>query len=228
MKRLVACVSVLMLAASCVPVRQARPPATTVHEADMLTVFLTGNELGALKPCGCSSGQLGGLDRRSAILNSVPREARLIVDTGSLVESGSEQDLIKFHVLIQAFDLLDYDLVNLTDSDIEIVRNLGLLDEIGSVFNVISARQPADAEVPAKFSKRLSLNGKAALITVATFDAESGRLEQIGELFASQPDVQTVNILILNHCDPSVIGSVAKTLPAVIVWFVLLTPMSRE
>jgi len=204
-----------MFAASCVPVREAKPPATPVHEADVLTVFLTGNELGALKPCGCSGGQLGGLDRRSAILNSVPSEARLIVDTGSLVQSGSEQDLIKFHVLIQAFDLLDYDLVNLTDRDIEIVRNLGLLDEIDSVFNVISARQPADVEVPARFSKRLSLNGKTVSVTVATFDAKSGRIEQIGELFATQPDVQTVNILILNHCDTAIIRSVTQSVPTV-------------
>ncbi len=215
MKRSVTCISVLMLGASCVFVRKAKVPAAPVHEADVLTVFLTGNELGALKPCGCSSGQLGGLDRRSAILNTVPREARLIVDTGALVESDSEQDLIKFNVMVRAFDLLDYDLVNLTDRDIEMVRNLGLLDEIGSVFNVISPRQPADVAVPAKFSKRLSLNGKAALITVATFDAKSGQIEQIGELFATQPDVQTVNILILNHCDTATIAAVAQSVPTV-------------
>jgi hypothetical protein len=211
----ITCISLLMLGASCVLVRQARPPATLVQEADMLTVFLTGNELGALKPCGCTSGQLGGLDRRSAILNSVPRKATLILDTGSLVESDSEQDLIKFNVMIRAFDLLDYDLVNLTDRDIEMVRNLGLLDEIGSVFNVISPRQPPAVKLPARFSKRFWLNGKTVSVTVATFDAESERMEQIGELFASQPNMQTVNILILNHCDPSVIGSVAKLLPAV-------------
>lgn len=215
MKRLVACISVLMLAASCVLVKQARPRATPVQEADVLTVFLTGNELGALKPCGCSSGQLGGFDRRSAILNSVHREARLIVDTGALVESDSEQDLIKFNIVVRALDLLDYDLVNLTDRDIEIVRNLGLLESIGSVFNVISPGQSADVKMAARFSKRLSLNGKAAVVTVATFDAELGQIEQVGRLFATQPDGQTVNILILNRCDTATIAAVAQSVPTV-------------
>lgn len=211
MKRLMTCVFVLMLGVSCVPDRQAKPPATPGHEADVPTVFLTGNELGALKPCGCSSGQLGGLDRRSAILNSVLREGKLIVDTGVLVESESEQDLIKFNIMIRAFDLLDYDLVNLTDRDIEILRNLGLLEGIGSVFNVISPHQLPDAEVPARFSKRLSLNGKAVLVTVATFDAKSGRMEQIGELLGRRSGAQTVNILILNHCDSATVTAVSQS-----------------
>ena len=215
MKQLVISISVLIVGASCVLVRKAKAPPAPFRKADGLTVFLTGNELGALKPCGCSSGQLGGLDRRAAILDSVPREGRLIVDTGMLVESDSEQDLIKFNVMIRAFDLLEYDLVNLTDRDTEILRNLGLLESIGSVFNVISARGPTDVKVPARFSKLLSLNGKAVLVTVATFDAKSGQIEQIGELFARRPDVQTVNILILNHCDAGTIAALAQSAPTV-------------
>ena len=58
---------------------------------------------------------------------------RLIVDTGSLVEGGSEQDLIKFNIIIQAFSLLDYDMVNLTKKDIGMAENLGPLDSIGPV-----------------------------------------------------------------------------------------------
>ena len=73
---------------------------------DSLTVFLTGNELGALKPCGCSGGQLGGFDRRLAVLNTVPEDKRLIINTGSFVKSDSEQDLIKYHIIVQALQLL--------------------------------------------------------------------------------------------------------------------------
>ncbi len=69
-----------------------KPPAKSAYRTDVLTVFLTGNELGALQPCGCSGGQLGGLDRRSAVFNSVPASERLIVDAGSFVEGDSEQD----------------------------------------------------------------------------------------------------------------------------------------
>jgi len=216
MTRLVICICILVLGASCVFVRQTKEPTTSAPAADVLTIFLTGNTLGALKPCGCSGGQLGGLDRRPAIFNSVPRERRLIVDTGSFVESDSEQDLIKFNVIVRAFDLLDYDLVNLSEQDVKIVGNLGLLDGIGSVLNVMSPYEPTDAELPAGFRKRLSPEGEAVSITVATLNAESEqKIEQIGELFARQPDVRTVNILILNDCDTATAASIAKKVPVV-------------
>ncbi len=93
----------------------------------MLNVFFTGSSLGRLKPCGCSGGQLGGLERRPAVFNSVPAEKRLLIDTGSLVETNSDQDLIKFDIIVEALGLLDYHVVNLTEEDFEIAENRGLL-----------------------------------------------------------------------------------------------------
>ena len=221
--------SVVTVAASCILVSK---PA---RKTDVITVFLTGNELGVLKPCGCSGGQLGGLDRRPAVFNSVPAKGRLIVDTGSFVESDSEQDLIKFDIVVQAFILLGYDLVNLTEEDIKIARNLGLLDSIGSLFNVITshpvrsksplatvatsetgrtsngAHRPTDVNLPAKFTRKFSLKNKTVAVTVAAFDAESAPIEQLGKLFTPQPGLQTVNILILNRCNASIIRSIMQT-----------------
>jgi hypothetical protein len=182
---------------------------------DSLTVFLTGNELGTLKPCGCSGGQLGGFDRRSAILNTVPEQNRLIINTGSFVKNDSEQDLIKYHIIIQALQLLDYDLVSLSEKDIEIGGNLGLLEGIESIFNIISPHSTPEMNVPAKFTKKFSLKGRTILATVAAFDPESTPVEQIKELFALPADVPTINILILSYKDPETIGSIAKAAPFV-------------
>lgn len=164
--RLVTCICVLAVGVSCIPDESTRRggPAKSVRKTDVLTVFLTGSELGALKPCGCSGGQLGGFDRRLAVLDSVPRQRRLIVDTGGFVEGDSEQDLIKFDIIIQAFSRLDYDLVNLAEKDIEIAENLGLLNSIGSVFNVISSHRPADVNVPVKFTKQFLLKNKTVAV----------------------------------------------------------------
>jgi hypothetical protein len=182
---------------------------------DSLTVFLTGNELGALKPCGCSGGQLGGFDRRLAVLNSVPEDKRLIINTGSFVKSDSEQDLIKYHIIIQALQLLDYDLVNLGEQDIEIGSNLGMLEGIESAFNVISSYGTSEMNIPAKFTKKFSLKGRTVLATVAVFDPESTPIEQIEELFDLPAGVPTLNILILSNSDPGTIRSIAKTAPFV-------------
>jgi len=177
---------------------------------DSFTVFFTGNELGALKPCGCSGGQLGGFDRRSAILNAVPEDKRFLIDTGSFVDSDSEQDMIKYHVIIQALQLLGYDLVNLVEQDIEIGRNLGLLEGIESTFSVISPYSTAEMNLSAKFTKRFSLKGRAVLFTVVAFNPESTPIEQIEELFDLPTDMPTFNILILSNSDPETIKSIVR------------------
>jgi len=185
-------------------------PAKLGSKGEVPTVFLTGNELGALKPCGCSGGQLGGLDRRAAVLNSVPKKSRLIVDTGTLVESDGEQDLIKFGILIRAFGMLGYDLVNLTQKDIEMARNLGLLGNIGPELSVVSAYRVSDVNVPAKFTKRMSFRGKPITVTVVSSDMRAGWIESVEKLFPVASGVQALNILILNRCDRAGVDNIVK------------------
>jgi len=215
MKRFIIFICIIIAGASCgLRERQRAPKYEKEHlSTDALAVFFTGNELGALKPCGCSGGQLGGLNRRPAVFDTVPAEKRLIVDTGSFVQSDSDQDLIKYHIIIQALQLLDYDLVSLSEKDIEIGRNLGLLDGIESAFNIISPHGTSEMNIPAKFTKQFSLKGRTVLFTVAAFDPVSSPVERIGELFASPSGVPTLNILILNHRDPGIIESIAAAAP---------------
>ena len=211
MMRLVTCICALTAGALCLSARSPKQPATSAYNSDVITVFVTGNELGELKPCGCSGGQLGGFDRRWAILNSVPAEKRLIIDTGSLVEGDSQQDIIKFNIIIQALGLLNYDLANLTEKDIKIAQNLGLLNNIGSVFSIISPHQAgADVNVPAKFTKKLSLKNRIVAVTVASFNAESEPIEQIRELFVCQSKLRSANVLIINQCDKDIIANITK------------------
>jgi hypothetical protein len=207
----------LTILTSCVPSAPSRVPKREKEHlrTDTLTVFFTGNVLGALKPCGCSGGQLGGFDRRPAILNAVPRQRKLIVDTGSFVKSDGEQDLIKYNIIMQALGLLDYDLVCLSEKDIEIGTNLGLLDGIESLYNVISPYNGADINLPTKFTQKLSFKGKTVVVTVASFNAKSAPIEQIGELFTPPSGMQTLNILILNHCDSGIIDFIASRAPFV-------------
>lgn len=211
MKRLAIWICVLVVGALCVSAVSEKPSTKSIPEADMLTIFLTGNELGALKPCGCSSGQLGGLDRRSAVFNSVPASKRLIVDTGSFVEADTEQDLIKFDIVVQAYNLLGYDLVCLTEKDIEIGKERGLLDGAGLAFNIISSTTAEDVNVPIKFTKQFPLKEKSFAVTIAAFDADLSPIEQISELFPRRANMQTVNILILNTCNSEIISSISKT-----------------
>ncbi len=164
---------------------------------DKVTIFLTGDTLGSLKPCGCFGGQLGGLDRRTAIFNTVPSEKRLIIDTGNFVPDSSEQNLIKFDIIILALSLLEYDVVNLNSDDIEIAQDRGLIDALS--FNAISSYQPPEVNIPSRFTKQFQLNDKPFCITVTSIESQSSQIEDLPD---PKPDCRTINVLVANTCEP--------------------------
>ena len=105
---------------------------------------------------------------------------------------------------------LDYDIVNLTKEDIEISRELGLLEAIGSVLNVITSEQTEELKLPSKFTKLLVLKDKTISVSVAVFDFNSRPIEEVGTLFCPPSNLSTVNILILNHCDSEIIEYISN------------------
>ncbi|UCF16559.1 MAG: cytochrome c family protein [Phycisphaerales bacterium] len=174
---------------------------------DSLTVFFTGSTLGRLKPCGCSGGQLGGLARRPAVFDTVPVDKRMLIDTGALVESDRDQDLIKFDIIVEALGLLDYNAVNLTEDDFEMARNRGLLGQPDLWF--ISPHGTGD-EAGVGLQNRYMLNGEYVTISVVTFDVDRSPMEHIKQGFVpvEQGD-KTVNILIVSRCDEDIVSSIA-------------------
>ena len=204
----------LIIAISCSPTAPKPGPGSRQPTArtETLTVFFTGSTLGALKPCGCSGGQLGGLERRRAIFDTVTRQRRLIVDTGSFVRGDGEQDLIKYNIIAQALQLLNYDLASLSEKDVEIGGNLNLLDDAAMGVHLIGLPNgAADVNLPAKFSRELSLQGKTFVVTIAAFDAKTASTEQIRGHFTQHAGAQSLNILILSQCDAGIIESIAAT-----------------
>jgi hypothetical protein len=169
---------------------------------DELAIFLTGSELGALRPCGCSGGQLGGIEKRSAIFNGVPASRRLIIATGSLVPSDREQDQMKFRILFEAFGRLNYDLVHLTGRDVEIAGRLGLLEDLKPPFVVLRAGEGDQAVV---FTKRMTVGGREITVNVISFDSPAAVLQPPAFVLEPQNPL-TVNILILDYEPPLVAG----------------------
>ncbi|KPK43601.1 MAG: hypothetical protein AMJ65_05350 [Phycisphaerae bacterium SG8_4] len=140
------------------------------------------------------------------MFNSVPAEKRLLIDTGSLVETNSDQDLIKFDIIVEALGLLDYHAVNLTDEDFEIARNRGLLDNPAVRF--ISPHRTG--ETAAGFQSRYLLNNEHVTVSVLTFDPDKSPTEQIKEGFVNPEEgAKTINILIVSRCDEEVVSSIA-------------------
>lgn len=209
----------LLLAGICVlagglscPSEKAREASRPAREAADLTVFVTGYELGSLRPCGCSGGQLGGLERRSAIFNRVPASNRLVVETGALVESDREQDLLKFHVFFEGLGLLQYDVVHLMDQDVAIATRLGLPAGPQQTFEVIAAAGEGRSRV---FRKRFVARGRELIVSVAAWDPAVSPVEDVGGLFEEIPGVMGLDVLILPHCDPDSVATLVSRVAAV-------------
>ncbi len=185
------------------------PPAGQADSDAPFVVFLTGNTLGSLRPCGCSGGQLGGLEKRPAIFDRTPASSRVVVDTGSFAAGDGEQDLIKFRVLFEALRLLDYDAVCLTDEDIAMAERLGLLTNPQRAFTLLKDR---DASLQV-FTKRFPDQG--VTVKVATLDPRITPLERVGEIFSREAGDRTVNILILRSRESSLLADVAARAPGV-------------
>jgi len=209
--RLFGCICIVLAAASCFFSSPSEQATDSACRANVITVFISGNELGRIKPCGCSEEQLGGLEKRAAVLNSAPASRRLVIDTGRLVVKDDEQAQLKFQTIIEAFSLLDYDVVSLTPRDIDMAERLGLLEEAPTGFSFISAYDVNEVNISKSYSKHFQIGDEKIVITVASFDPESTDLKRIAELFPSNPGTCSVNILVSSYCDGALSDSIART-----------------
>jgi len=188
----------------------SRGPAASAERGDEVVLFFTGSELGALKPCGCSGGQLGGLEKRTSIFGRVPPAGRLVVDTGGLVAGDREQDLIKFPVLLEAYGLLGYDLVHLTARDLEIAAMLNIRADAERPFDIMLAAAAENGR-SRPFVKQCETAGGRLVVHVAALDLQQDDIQQTADLFPEAAD--TLNILILSDHGGISVQDILATAP---------------
>lgn len=78
-----------------------------------LNVFFTCDTRGRLEPCGCFTGQFGGLTRLKTVLDSEPPADALLVDVGDAIGGHADYDLIQYRYMLRAFAAMKFDAMNL-------------------------------------------------------------------------------------------------------------------
>jgi hypothetical protein len=102
------------------PQNPQQPAATPPPDA--LRVLLSGAMLGRLEPCGCASGQLGGLARRVQHIGE-QRTYDLLVEGGDLLADNTELDVLKLFTATQVlFSLVQYDALGVGAKDLMLPR----------------------------------------------------------------------------------------------------------
>ncbi len=206
MLRLTPFICIVSLCVGCLP---PGPTDKPLPVKDHLAVFLSGNILGNLKPCGCTSEQLGGIESRGAVFNETEKNKRLIIDTGNLLAGQSEQDIIKFGIMFQAMEILEYDLVNLTKSDLAIARDLAMLDN--PAFNLITGASNRQSDIGSSFTKEMQLGREKLYLNIVTADAESIPNQPVRNLFAAKPNALNLNILLINNCNEDIVSQITSS-----------------
>ena len=77
-----------------------------------VTVIFTCDTQGRLEPCGCFSGQYGGLSRISTFIKELKNDITVRVDAGDSSPGSEDYNLIQYKYVIQAFEKMNFDALN--------------------------------------------------------------------------------------------------------------------
>ncbi len=163
--------------ASAPPVSDSKPLAN--FPDDLAGVLLISGEMvGYTEPCGCTSGQSGGLIRRQTFTELVKSERKwpmALIDLGSLINDphgphgGMEQTRIKFDTALKALTMLNYSAIALSPEDLK----LGVTDTLMRFLNSLPDDKTAPKIVAANatptlddFGTRLKPSVRTAVGTV--------------------------------------------------------------
>lgn len=78
-----------------------------------LPIYFTCDTDGRLEPCGCFTGQYGGLTRLKTVLDTEASGGALRLDVGDAVGGHEDYDLIEYGYILRAFAAMNYDALNI-------------------------------------------------------------------------------------------------------------------
>jgi len=95
-----------------------RKPGSSGTAGERLTVYFTCDTAGRLEPCGCFTGQHGGLTRLASWLGARPGvDSALKVDVGGAVAGQADYDLIQYGYLARAYKRMGFAALNMGASE---------------------------------------------------------------------------------------------------------------
>lgn len=124
---------------------RAQDPRPATPPPDRLRILVSGSLHGHLEPCGCASGQLGGLARRVQHIGE-QRNYDLLIEGGDLVATNTPLDPLKVMTAATVlFELAHYDALGVGPKDLELSRDewSAFLAERPVVASDLASKDPA-------------------------------------------------------------------------------------
>ena len=76
-------------------------------------IFFTCDVDGRIEPCGCFSGQMGGLTKIKTMINESNTTNKLIFDVGDAIAGQEDYHVIQYKYLMKAYQSINYDALNI-------------------------------------------------------------------------------------------------------------------
>lgn len=173
-----------------------------------LRILFTGNAHGYLQPCGCFSGQLGGISRRATLIKELRKNDPSLVhlDIGRIFPLTREVDALyqlSSDAYIRSMKLIGYDLVHLTKEDLNWEQQIRSLS---STFPLISG-------VP---------NGPFSIKQSEILESDVYRIGVISAMLVNQREKKLENLLSFVENQIHLLKSQQ------VDFFVLLTDLERH
>ena len=135
-------------------------------QENAVTLLITGEQIGRIRPCGCTKETVGGLTRRATVVRRLREEIGpevLLLDNGGIVMETGRQQEIKYDITVAAMDVMEYD-----------AAGVGFLD-LGLGIDRIEANA-IDASFPFIAANLLRRDGTPPLARSKVLQTPSGRL----------------------------------------------------
>lgn len=145
-----------------------------------LSVQFTSGIRGRLVPCGCFSGQMGGLTRISTLFQQLPAKHVLRLDAGDAIEGSADFQRLGHVAILKAFAEMNYAAANIGHREAQL--SLAQLREVRgkSAVPLISANLLDAATRQPVFETHVLLNAPARIAVVGVVDPR-GLSESLGD-----------------------------------------------
>lgn len=215
-------------AVAAIPPAQDPPAAAAPLPADSVRLLVSGSMQGRLEPCGCASGQLGGLARRMQHIGE-QRNYDILLEGGDLVDGATELDVLKLYTATSILFQMEhqYDVLGVGQKDLLMPRAewsefVGALrtssDSVPLVASDLVSTAP---DWPARPFVEKEVRGKKVRIASLTLSLpapdETLRLLPPVEAWATalkDADASTLRVLMLHCSDVTARALVGKLKPA--------------
>lgn len=83
------------------------------NESSQFDIFFTCDVDGRIEPCGCFSGQMGGLTKIKTMINKSQTENQLIFDIGDAIAGQEDYHVIQYDYMMKAFQSINFNALNI-------------------------------------------------------------------------------------------------------------------